>query len=230
MSVGQPVVDEWVYYPETDGQPMAETDTHCHEMAAARLTLEDFYRHEPNVYVSGNLLLYYVEGDPGLSVAPDVMVVRGIPKGERRVYKLWEEGKGPDVVIEVTSKWTQFEDVNAKKALYEQVLQAPEYFLFDPLHHYLRAPLIGYRLVKGKYRALVSKQPGRLVSRELGLELVATDQGLRFYDPVQGAFLLTPDENAEARREAEAKVQAAEIELERLRAERERLRGKKSKK
>jgi Uma2 family endonuclease len=240
MSVRKPVVDEWVFYPETDGKPMAETDAHRDEMSDAIATLRDFFRHQPNVYVTGNILLYYQEGDPSLSVSPDVMVVKGIPKGKRRTYKLWEEGKGPDVVIEVTSKWTRFEDMNAKKALYEEVLQVPEYFLFDPMHHYLKEPLIGYRLVKGKYRTIHSKRPGRLVSRELRLELVATDQGLRFYDPAQGAFLLTPDENAEARRQAEAqlaevhrqaeaRVQAAEAEVEWLRAELERLRQKKSK-
>lgn len=90
-----------VVYPETDGEPMAETDTHRDLMAEALIyPLKEYFRDQPDVYVSGNLLLYYEEGNPRASVAPDVFVVFGIPKGKRRIYKLWEEEKAPDVVVE----------------------------------------------------------------------------------------------------------------------------------
>ena len=96
-----------VYYPESDGKPMAESDLHRDEMVRAIQTLQDAYAGRPDVYVSGNLLLYYEEGNPRASVAPDVMVVFGVPKLPlRRVYKLWEEGAAPSVVIEITSPST----------------------------------------------------------------------------------------------------------------------------
>ncbi len=50
-------------------------------------------RIAPEVYVGGNLPIYYEEGDPAKSVAPDVFVVFGIAKRQRRIYKLWEAGK-----------------------------------------------------------------------------------------------------------------------------------------
>ena len=88
-TVLQPVEDPAdVFYPETDGKPMAETDVHYRQIVDVREALTEFYRDEAGVYVSGNLLLYYEEGEPHHCVSPDVLVTLGIPKGERRVYKL----------------------------------------------------------------------------------------------------------------------------------------------
>ncbi len=68
-----------IEYPETDGEPMAETDTHRDLMSDALIQpLKEHFRNESNVYVSGNLLLYYEEGNPRASVAPDVFIVFGI--------------------------------------------------------------------------------------------------------------------------------------------------------
>jgi hypothetical protein len=57
--------------------------------------------------LSLNLLVYYVQGDPRAYVVPDAFVAKGIrPKSRpksRRTYKIWVEGKAPDVVIETTS-------------------------------------------------------------------------------------------------------------------------------
>ena len=48
---------------------------------------------------------------------------RGVPKGTRDNYILWEEGKGPDVVIELTSSSTHQEDIEGKFRLYRDVLK-----------------------------------------------------------------------------------------------------------
>ena len=55
------------------------------------------------MYVSGDLLIYYEEGNPRVAVAPDVFVVFGVEDRMRMSYKVWEEGKGPDFVLEVAS-------------------------------------------------------------------------------------------------------------------------------
>jgi Uma2 family endonuclease len=221
-----------VYYPESDRKPMAETDLHGKQMLDAIAALTHFFRNQPDVYVSGNLCLYYEKGVKGSYVAPDVLVTKGIGKEERRTYKVWEEGKPPDVIIEMTSRETRDEDVFFKRNLYEQVLKTTEYFTFDPTGDYLDPPLQGYRLVKGKY-ARIKETRGRLPSNELGLALAVENGWLRFYDLLTGEKLLTPQEAYAAQEQAEAaleqteaRLEQAEAELARLRAELTALRGK----
>src|SRR5262245_1160263 len=104
MNLTNPVQDISTLYPESDGKPMAETDVHRQLLSDLVFTLENFFRAQPDVYVSGNLLIYYVEGNPKKRVASDIFVARGVKKGQRRIYKLWEEGVAPQVVIELTSR------------------------------------------------------------------------------------------------------------------------------
>ena len=77
-----------VHYPESDGKPMAESDLHRKLMTDLIQAAEDHFGLDPEVYVSGNLLLYYEEGHPEKVVSPDFFMVRGVPKGLRRIYKL----------------------------------------------------------------------------------------------------------------------------------------------
>src|ERR1051326_5715528 len=145
MSMRNPQYEAAIEYPETDGKPMAETDVHRQLLMDLIFTLSNFFREDLDVYVSGDLLLYYVEGNPHKCVAPDVFVVRGVSKEQRRIYKLWEEGHPPDVVIELSSRQTWREDWLTKLQLYAK-LGVKEYFLFDPEYDYLPEPLIGSRL------------------------------------------------------------------------------------
>ena len=77
-----------VRYPETDGKPIGETDIHIAQILGLLFALTRYFRDDPQVYVAADLLLYYVEGDPREFVVPDVFVARGVPKRERRIYKL----------------------------------------------------------------------------------------------------------------------------------------------
>jgi len=220
-----------VHYPDSDGEPMAENDPQYRCIADTRFALEQRYRDDSQIYVGADLLLYYVEGDPHKSVAPDVLVGFGVPKGHRRHYLLWEEGKPPEVVFEFASEGTWRADVSWKRGLY-QGLGVQEYFLFDPLAEYLNPLLQGYRLEGEVYVKVASLAEGEqgvmgLVSQVLGLELWARSDGgegmpyvLRLYDPEAGAWLPTPAEEAEARRAAQARIAELEAELERLRVDR----------
>lgn len=199
-----------VYYPESDGQPMAETDIHWQEMADLTLRLKGRYEAAPDVYVASNLFVYYVEGDPRAAVAPDVFVVFGVPPGPRRVYKLWAEGVPPAVVIEVTSRKTKGEDLRTKKALYAR-LGVAEYVLYDPEADYLHPPLQAFRLAGDAYLPLVAGTGGSFRSAQLGLDLRLVDGRLELFDAATGERLLRPSE------------QAAEVA--RLRAELARLSG-----
>ena len=91
-----PQTPKVVDYPTSDGKPMGETDLHRQDMVDVIETLEDRYAEQNDVYVTGNLLLYYVEGDRRRHLSPDVFVVHGVPKlPPRDYYLLWEEGGRP---------------------------------------------------------------------------------------------------------------------------------------
>ena len=215
-----------IEYPTSDGKPMAETDIHRDDMVDLIETLKDHFAAEPDVYISGNLLLFYEPGNRRKYVAPDVFFVRGVPKlPPRKYYLLWEEGKGPDVVIEITSKTTRKEDQTKKPILYRDVLRVSEYFRFDPTEEYLKPSLQGSRLEAGQYVPIAPVE-GRLPSAILGLHLERRGTELRLYDPATGRCLPT---RAERAREAEAAQQRAEQERQReaearQRAEQERQR------
>jgi Uma2 family endonuclease len=103
-------------YPTSDGRPVAETDDHRELMVALIKALQAYYANDPMVYVSGNLLLFYEQGNRRSHVSPDVFVVKGVAKHRRDNYLMWEEGKGPDFVIELTSSSTRDEDIEDKFA------------------------------------------------------------------------------------------------------------------
>jgi Uma2 family endonuclease len=222
MSLRKEEIAETIEYPSSDGEPMAETDTHIKLMMNLRFTLSQFFRNREDVYIGSNLLIYYVEGDTRKRVAPDVFVVRGVGKHDRRVYKLWEEGRAPDVVIELSSRQTWGEDLQKKWRLYEQ-LGVKEYYIFDPEYDYLPSPLLAYKLREGQYEQ-IEVENGRVASEELGLELVDTGETLRLYDPRAGAFLPTADEETDARIKAEEALRQSREEVARLNAELEKMR------
>jgi Uma2 family endonuclease len=221
-----------IIYPESDGQPMAESDLHREEMVDLIAGLQRRYRETPDVYVAGNLFFYFVRGDPRSVVAPDVFLVQGVPKVRRKIYKLWDEGRVPSLVIEVTSESTCDEDLFKKKRIYEQ-LGVEEYFLHDPLGDYLSPRLQGHRLVRGRYEPLSPASDGSLLSRATGLTLKVEGLKLRLIDIASGEPLpwveeldiraLKAEERAEieaaARHAAEERVRGLEAELARLRRE-----------
>lgn len=165
-------------------------------------------------------------------------------KGIRRTYK-GEEGVGPAVAIEVSSRKTRREGLTIKKHLYAH-LGVREYFIYDPTADYLRPALVGFTLTATGYRPmpplLKEEQPGKFlllpgahtppafISQVLGLRLtLSTHNDLLLYELATGQWLLTDEE---ARRVAEerastAEERAAQIAAENanLRAELARLRG-----
>lgn len=208
-------------YPSGDGKPMAETSRHRQNLTDLIAVLSTWFAKDPQVYVSGNMLLYCVRGNPRLRVWPDVFVTRGIPRDKvRDVYLMWEEGKGPDVVIELTSRSTRREDQVAKFTRYRDRLKVREYFLFDPHGEYLDPRLAGYRLRRGTYW-LIKPVRGRLPSNVLRLHLEEEGPDLRLHAPATGRRLPTPQE-ALAQREGE--LRQARAAQRRIKAENEKLR------
>jgi len=200
---------------------MAETDWHRKLMTNLINTLAAFFLSSPRVYVSGNLLVFYEPGNRRRHVAPDVFVVRGVAKHDRPNYLIWQEGKAPEVVIELTSSSTRREDMQGKFALYRDTLRVKEYFLFDPFEDYLDPPMQGYRLRKGEY-VPIKLVAGRLPSRVLGLHLERAGSDLRLWNLETGLWLPTAEET-QAR--LEQALQQREEDNLRLRREIEELRN-----
>ena len=207
-----------VFYPTSDGRPMAETGIHRRCMVDVADTLELWFRKQRcgDVYVGSNNFLYYERGNPQAVVAPDVYVVVGAPAGLRDTYMLWNEPKGPDFVLEVTSASTRRDDERRKRDVYA-ALGVREYFLYDPRAEYLAPPLQGWRLHEGAYRAMpavtvLSNRGVSIASEVLGLEFrdEREERRLRLRDPATGEFLLTHEESERAREAAEQAREEAE--------------------
>ena len=198
-----------IFYPETDGKPMAETDIHREQMNYLVEVLKIYFQSRKDVYISGNIMFYYEENNPGKTFSPDVMVCFGVLDGARRVYKLWEENQFPQVIFEISSRKTWGDDLNKKWMLYQQ-LGVKEYYIFDPEYDYLPEPLVAYRLKKGELKQVTVKNH-KIFSEELGLEIVDTGAGLRLFNPQTKEFLHNLSE--------------AEAEIDRLREEIKRLKN-----
>ena len=116
-TVSTPTVREKPFYIESDGKPMGETQKHVLNMRYLLEPLDKWFASDPMVYVAGNMFVHYEQGNRNRHLSPDVFVVRGVPKKpERRNYRVWEEGRAPDFVVEFTSESTREEDqtINAR--------------------------------------------------------------------------------------------------------------------
>jgi Uma2 family endonuclease len=209
-----------VHYPESDGKPMGETDLHRDEMVRHIELLRHYYRGQ-KVYVSGDLLVYYEQGNPKKFVVPDAFVAKGVAPKKRRIFRIWVERKAPDVIIETTSRKTRQADLKTKPELYAR-LGVKEYFLFDPDHEYLDPPLLGYRLAGETYQPIPLEEDGSLISEQLGLRLSDDAGRMMFVRLDNGHRLLTAEERAEHEgraRRAEARARRAEAEARHVEAE-----------
>ena len=212
-------------YPSSDGKPMAESESQLIPLTYAVSCLRHYFRNRPEAFASGNLLIYYEEGTRA-RVAPDVFVVFGARnrKEERASYRLWEEEKAPDFVLEITSPATWRDDRDRKRELYRR-LGVGEYWQYDPTRNYLEPPLQGLELVRGEYEPLPGWRlaDGTLAARSevLGLELRVAGRRLRFHDPQAGEDLRDLAEAEDGRQEAEEQRREAEARVEREAAARQ---------
>ena len=219
-----PDLAEAVEYPSEDGNPMAAGLSQAYAMMDFHFMLrEEHYVERTDVFVAIDLLVYYREGDRNSSVAPDVFVALGVSSEIRQLYKVWEEGKVPDFVIEFASLHTADYDAAGKRDLYES-LGVREYWLYDPQGGFHAPRLQGFVLEEGRYEPIEPEQrvgvQRALCSEVLGVELHFDGERLRVWDPVRKQYLLTPKEAKQGRQEAERVAREAE----RARQEAERAR------
>ena len=198
-------------YPSGDGEPMAETDLHRWLLVEATTRLIHHFAADPNVYASGNLLVYYQEGNPQVCLAPDCFVAFGVAPGERETFKTWVEGVYPAVVFEFTSRSTRDNDIGKKFAIYQDLWKVDEYFLYDPYVEYLDPPLQGFRRDnRGKLRPIPLGMDGGVFSERLNLTVLRDGRRLAYRDEATGKLLTDANGNL-ARVEAEARAKAEQV-------------------
>lgn len=184
-----------IFYPDTDGKQMAASDLHREILIWILQALMQHFNND--VYVSGDILMYDQQGNPRRSISPDVLVTFGIGQKQRRTYKVWEEGKSPEFVMELSSENTYQNDLTRKMARYAE-MGIQNYFLYDAEGLYLPEQLMGFTLVDGSYEAIAADADGKIYSDALGLSFQLEEDRLGIYDPETGEWLQTAAEAAEA--------------------------------
>ena len=201
-----------IYYPSSDGKPLADDTWQANTMISKYYMLTVYFEGDPNTFVGMDLLLYYTKDKPEDVVAPDVFVVFGVPDDYRHYYKVWEEGKVPDFVLEVASQSSVMENLGCKKDVYERI-GVREYCVFDPQGclHWPRLQL--FRLEGGSYKRVSMRGdphgPSAVTSETLGLELRFEQDRLRLWDPKTREYLLEHSEERARRIEAEQRTAQA---------------------
>lgn len=218
-----PDVEDGVYYPSSDGKPMAETHLHVLAIRFLMDALEDVFAPRNDVFIAGNMYWYWEQGNPKERRLPDAMVVFGVEKGPRRSFRSWREGGAvPANCFEMASERTWKKNLGEVKDDYE-ANGVREYFVFDPAREYLDAPLVGFRRRGRRFQPIRPDSVGGMVSNELGLCLVPEGTRLRLAYVDTGERVLTRAEQTAAERVntsvATAGADALAAEVARLKAE-----------
>ena len=211
-----PVVPESVHYPDSDGHFLPAHLLQARAVLNSRFALQQHFDQVDNVVLEGDMFLYYEEGNPAASIAPDIFVVLDHDLGDRPVYKLWEEGKPPDFALEVISPTSQIRNEVEKRALYER-LGIGEYFLFQPDARKRGRRLVGYRLWGASYQEVPAGVGEGLRSSALGVSLRVEGANLRLSSLESGQDYVWTEEHsrkfeAQAEELRQAKARVAELE------------------
>jgi len=193
--------------PPTDlwsDEPPLESDLHLQQIIILLSCLELLWQEKNDYYASGNLTIYYNEEQLKKRdfCGPDFFVVLDTEKRPRKSWVVWgEQGKYPDVIVEILSDSTANIDRNNKKILYQNTFRTPNYFWFDPN----TLEWQGFRLIEGQYQAISANEQGYLWSEELGLYLGIFDRKLRYFT-VDGQLVPTPQEAELQQRQAKEQI------------------------
>jgi Uma2 family endonuclease len=210
-------IAENVIVPPVDlysDEPPVETELHLRQIMLLFKCLEWLWRDRNDFYAAGNLSIYYSPKQLKSKDfrGPDFFVVLGTERKTRKSWVVWDEdGKYPNVILEILSPKTANIDKNFKKQLYQDTFRTHDYFWFDPE----TLELAGFHLVDGEYQLIAPNEFGHLRSQQLDLSLGICSGQLRFFT-AGGELVPTPEEVAEMEtRRADAETQRAGAEAQR---------------
>jgi Uma2 family endonuclease len=212
--------DAEVFYPESDGKPMADNTKQFRWIVVIQQNLDWLFANDSTVFVAGDLLWYPVEGRNDIVTAPDVLVVFGRTKGDRGSYQQWKEaGIPPQVVFEVLSP-SNSQRAMDKKLLFYDRYGVEEYYIYDPDTN----QLTGWLRSDMGLDAIDAMQGW--VSPRLGIRFGLSDNELQLYRPDEQPFLSFAAINQQLEQERQrAEQERQRAEQERQRAEQERQRA-----
>jgi Uma2 family endonuclease len=201
-----------VFYPDSDGKPMADNTLQFRWILVIEQNIDWLFAADPNVFVAGDLLWYPIEGDNGLSAAPDTMAVFGRPKGYRGSYQQWKEDNiAPQVVFEILSPSNTSREME-RKLLFYNSYGVEEYYLYDPYKNQFK----GWSRLEGRLLEQIEAIEG-WVSPRLGIRFELGEE-LELYRPDGVPFFSFNQINQmleQERQRAEQESQRAEQESQR---------------
>ena len=210
-------IPENVIFPPGDlysDEPPVETELHLRQIILLFKCLEWLWRDRNDFYAAGNLTIYYSPKQLKSKDfrGPDFFVVLGTERKTRKSWVVWDEdGKYPNIILEILSPKTANTDKNFKKQLYQDTFRTLDYFWFDPE----TLELAGFHLVDGEYQPIAPNEFGYLRSQQLDLSLGICSGQLRFFTAA-GELVPTPEEVAERETQrADAEAQRAGEEAQR---------------
>lgn len=214
MSFAEDALEDVVFPPSDllSDEPPLETELHLRQMVLLIQCLEWWWRDRQDFYACGNLTIYYSPRQRKSESfrGPDFFVVLGTERKTRKSWVVWEEdGKYPNVIVEILSPKTADIDRGLKRQIYQDIFRTLDYFWFDPETLEFK----GFQLVGGQYQELQSNTNGWLWSQQLGLHLGIYESKLRFFSSA-GQLLLTPTETAEQEQQQREQAQQQVTEME----------------
>jgi Uma2 family endonuclease len=189
-------------------EPEMESSLHYMQLLLLVTCLEWLWRETEDFFIGANLTIYFSRQQLRNRDfrGPDFFLVKQTQKRPRNAWVVWEEdGKYPNLIIELLSTSTAATDRTLKKDLYQDRFRTPEYFWFSPD----TLEFQGFRLMGNRYQEIAPNERGWRWSEELGLYLGVEQAQLRYFTP-EGDRVPTPEEAAQqaVERAQQAQTQA----------------------
>jgi Uma2 family endonuclease len=203
-------------------EPEMESSLHYMQLLLLVTCMEWAWQDRDDFFIGANLTIYFSRQQLKKHDfrGPDFFLVKNTTRAPRNSWVVWEEdGRYPDLIIELLSDSTASTDRTLKQDLYAQRFHTPEYFYFSPE----TLEFVGLRLDIDRYRPITPNANGWIWSEVMGMFLGIHDRKLRYFS-LEGVLLPTPQESA--RNEIlNARQEFERAEQERLKAEQERLKA-----
>ena len=178
-----PPTTETIIYPDSDGKPMADNTKQYQWIVKIKENLEILFASQPDVFIAGDLLWYPLQGSNKICQAPDIMVVFGIPKGDRGSYQQWKENNiAPQVVFEILSPGNTTQEM-VRKLLFYQRYGVEEYYIYNPDTREFNG------LLRYDEGLVEIEEVNGWISPRLGILFQVTSDNLEIYYPDHRKFL-----------------------------------------